>query len=74
MSTINSMILTTMLGTTVAACLYAANLAKKADRYEARLRQMDHSYWNAYCDRVEGKPAGETLDKLMENINIVLKH
>ena len=74
MSTINFMMLATMFVITIAACLYAVTIAKKADRCEARLRQMNHSYWNAYRDLAEGKTDGETLDNLMENIDIILKY
>lgn len=74
MSTINFMMLATMFVITIAACLYAVTIAKKADRYEARLRQINHSYWNAYRDFAEGKTDGETLDNLMENIDIILKY
>lgn len=74
MSTVNFMMLATMFVITIAACLYAVTIAKKADRCEARLRQMNHSYWNAYRDLSEGKTDGETLDNLMENIDIILKY
>ena len=73
MSTINFMMLATMFVITIAACLYAVNIAKKADRYEARLKQMTHSYWNAYHDIADGKPYDETFYALMENIDIILK-
>ena len=63
-----------MLFITIATFLYAVSIAKKADRCEARLRQMNHSYWNAYRDLAEGKTDGETLDNLMENIDIILKY
>lgn len=74
MSTVNFMMLATMFVIAIAACLYAVTIAKKADRCEARLRQMTHSYWNAYRDLAEGKTDGETLDNLMENIDIILKY
>ena len=74
MSTINFMMLDTMFVITIAACLYAVTIAKKADRCEARLRQMNHSYWNAYRDLADGKTTNETLDNLMENIDIILKY
>lgn len=74
MSTINFMMLATMFVITIAACLYAFSIAKKADRFEARLRQMNHSYWNAYRDLADGKPYGEILYGLMENIDIILKY
>ena len=73
MSTVNFMMLATMFVITIAACLYAVCIAKKADRCEDRLCQMKHSYWNAYRDLSEGKTDGETLDNLMENIDIILK-
>lgn len=74
MSTISFMMLATMFVITIAACLFAVSIAKKADRCEARLRQMNHSYWNAYRDLAEGKTTGETLDNLMDNIDIILKY
>ena len=74
MSTINFMMLATMFVITIASCLYAVTIAKKADRCEARLHQMTHSYWNAYRDLADGKTDGETLDNLMENIDIILKY
>lgn len=74
MYTLNFMMLATMFVITIAVCLYAVSIAKKADRCEARLRQMSHSYWNAYRDLADGKTDGETLDNLMENIDIILKY
>lgn len=74
MSTINFMMLATMFVITIAACLYAFVIAKKADRYEVRLRQMNKSYWNAYSDLADGKTYSETLYNLMENIDIILKY
>lgn len=74
MSTISFMMLATMFVITIAACLYAVTIAKKADRFEARLRQMNHSYWNAYRDIADGKTYDETLYDLMENLDIILKY
>ena len=74
MSTINFMMLTTMFVITITACFYAVAFAKKADRCESRLRQMNHSYWNAYRDLADGKAYDETLHTLMENIDIILKY
>lgn len=74
MSTINFMMFTAMFVITIAACFYAVAIAKKADRCEARLRQMNHSYWNAFRDLADGKTDREILGTLMENIDIILKY
>lgn len=74
MSTISFMMFAAMFVIAIAACLYAVSIAKKADRCEARLKQMRHSYWNAYRDIADGKAYDVTLYALMENIDIILKY
>ena len=48
--------------------------AYSADRYETLLKKVVASYWHAYRDLADGKSTGETLDNLMDNIDIILKY